>query len=133
MRPDQEHIARELAHTLLANLDDRPAHISGRAEVHVELRGMVHGIRRQLLVDHARVALQIADEIERQTKEVDLDAIVRAAVAREVRSIRGKIDEIVHREIASAVEAQVKIATNVAAREIGQRAVDELLSARERR
>jgi hypothetical protein len=130
MKPDQEHIARELAYVVLAGSDGhQPAPIPGRAEVLVEMRGMVQSIRRHILIDHANVALRIADEIERQASAVDIDAMIREAVTREARYIGERIDDIVRRAIESEVTTRITRAAEVAAESIASTAASKIIQA----
>jgi hypothetical protein len=105
VKPDTEYIARQLASLVLADRGDR-GHLdpSGSAVVDVELRGMVTGIRQQILVDHVSLAGKIADEIERQTSKVNLDALVAENVAQEMSRIQSRLANVVSDTIDSWVQ-----------------------------
>lgn len=116
MRPDQENIARQLAATVLYSGDYRGrADEAGVGVVEVEMRGMVRSIRQQILIDQVSLAGKITDEIERQTRGVDLDAIVAKSVREEIARVKDSIPSLVRSAIAVAIEEQIRGATKVAA------------------
>jgi hypothetical protein len=110
MKPQTEYIARQLAGLVLS--DDGP---SGRADgaaigagvVEVNLRGMTHSIRRQLLVDHVSLAEKIANEIERQTTGLDLDALVARTVTEEVNRLKACVPNMVRSAVEQATRDAV--------------------------
>ena len=66
MKPEQEYIARQLANTVLYGDGLRgQKDTAGVGVVEVHMKGMVHEIRQQILVDHISLAGKVADEIDR--------------------------------------------------------------------
>lgn len=116
MKPETENVARQLARVLL---DDRADHgrldNAGVGVVEIEMRGMVRTIRQQILVDHVSLAGKIADEIERQTTGLDLDALIAKSVAAEVARVKATIPALVEKHVRETVNQHVHHACSAAA------------------
>ena len=118
MKPETEFVIRQLAGMILAD-DGRPHRVDdaagGDVLLHVEMRGMMHTIRREIMCDHASMAAKVADEIERATGAINLDALIKEEVARAVaaaqREVRQTITDAVRATIARGIEHAVAHAT----------------------
>ena len=97
---NREYIIRQLAHAVLETdrgaidrVQSADAAGSGEVSAHldIEMRGMVQTIRREILLQHVDLAGTIADEIERQSKDVDLRSLVAGAVTRGLHQAREQI------------------------------------------
>ena len=119
MKPDTEYLARQLAGLVLTDDPGRGGmEQAGRGDVTatIEMRGMTQTIRRHILLDHVRVGAKVAEEIERQTASVNIDALIAETVRAEVdrcraymaNTVREAVKACVERHIASAVETVTK-------------------------
>jgi low affinity Fe/Cu permease len=107
MRPETEYVARQLAAMITADDGQHPGYNVGVGIVEVEMRGMVQGIRRQILLDHAAIAKQIGDEIERQAAGVNIGATIHRAVERAISEQRTFLETTVARVVKGLVEEEV--------------------------
>lgn len=113
MNDDREYTIRLLAEQVL-NLSGRepqarhPPHELTDARVHVELRGMVHNLRKQIWIDHAAVAKAVGDKLEEAMSQESLEKIVAEEVAREVADIRRTIQQTIKKVITEQVSAEVR-------------------------
>jgi hypothetical protein len=93
MKPETQYQARLLADLILRDNGDgnaMPRFEQGRGDVRleVELKGMVAGIRRELLLNNAAVAKMVADQLEETCNSIDIAKVIKA-----------KVDQVVHAEL----------------------------------
>ena len=127
-----DDIMRQLAHMVLeGDGGPRPGGISdaGHVAVTCELRGMVRGIRREILLDHAELAGKVADEIEKQAAAINLDELIAARVAEELRRAASTIDASIHHIVSGAIDHKSHEAASAAAGSIGRKVSRRLLDA----
>lgn len=111
MRPEREYQARLLAHSILEG-DAHGDRFSSMGDavhptVSVELRGMVASIRREFHLSGADIAEKVTAELQRQLGEVDIDAMIREAVAKHIAAERSRLDETALRIVKQWVEGTV--------------------------
>jgi hypothetical protein len=111
VRPEQEYNARLLARSLLESDGhaERFQSMDGalRPTVSVELRGMVAAIRREFHLGGADLAEKVSAELQRQLGEVDIDAMIREAVAKHIASERSRLDDTAMRLVKQRIEGAV--------------------------
>lgn len=92
MRPDQEHVARTLASVVLEGLHgDTPT--PGMREtimptLSLDIRGIVRGMSRKVMIDSAEIARMMSEEWERQAEAIDLGAMIRDEVRRQIEETK---------------------------------------------
>jgi hypothetical protein len=131
VKPETEYAARQLAGLVLTD-DGRSSGSmdrAGRGDVTatIEMRGMVQTIRRHILLDHVRVAAKVADEIERQTGEVNIDALIAESVRQEVARTVSHVDSIVRDAVKRSVEFHIAAQVEKAARVLSSDVINRLL------
>lgn len=108
MKPETEYIARQLASVVLQDRGDGGRlNGAGMGIVEIHLRGMERNIRQEILLDHVHLAGYIADEIERQTKGVDLEALVREKVAREIERAEAELERTIRQAVDRSVQGRI--------------------------
>lgn len=72
---------------------------AGGATVEIDIRGMVHNIRRQIWIDSAQLNAWVTEEIERQAGAIDLRAevakVVKAEISQAISGLAVRAREVV--------------------------------------
>lgn len=110
----RDEIASMLARQVLGFEDygrDRrlpPAEVSSaQAEVEINLKSMVRGIRQRIWIDTASIADRVAKQIEEAASEVNIDKVIAEAVAREIENMRRTIGDVVRKSIETMVQTAI--------------------------
>jgi predicted ATPase len=131
---DREHMVQMLARQVLAmpNADGSEPAVSGRiadaghATVEIEMRGIIHNIRRQIWVDGAAINKRICDEIDRQAAEVDMQAEITKAVRAEITSVLHNLVATVRTRVNRLVEDSIDKQIGTLPQRIARKFADRL-------
>lgn len=106
-------------------MGDRPMSAAmagaGGVRVNLELSGMVRNMVKELWLDNAAITQRVQQEIEAQTRELDLDQLVTDAVRTAVVEARRNLSATVQRHVDKLVQREVEDRLGTLPRDIARR------------
>lgn len=79
----------------------------GQAEVEINLKAMVHGLRQRLWISNAELTAQVERKLIAACSDVSITKVVDEAIAAEFAAVKTEIRSIVRRKIERLVDSAI--------------------------
>lgn len=84
-----------------------PGLTSAEARVEIELKGMVHGLTRRIMIENAAITQMVIEQVEAAAKNINLAEVVRQEIKRAGETLRETVATLVRSEIRKRIENEV--------------------------
>lgn len=101
---------------------------TGEVRLDLEIRGIVHNLRRQIWVDQGAWTAKILAEIEHQAAALDVNKLITDRVKAELESCMRRIEEMTRESVADFVQAAVYDRIGDLPRQVAQKTAERLVA-----